>query len=580
MLEDVSDVEKMVKEQAPTSQHVHSLVAKDSELFIAQLLQKNQESRIKQLSMENRRKHEQLTSIKQHYELLNNENEKKLEQELSALRKRESELSVMKAKASPNRTGVRNVTEIPFRNWTRDELYFWLVDELNIDGGSARLVFDQGFDGHTFEDITEEDLEGIGVSQLGVRRKMVKNIDLLKQREVSATPSTLADSVAWNSMYRGVGGQSVRSFVSMTDSVFSEMASVSQADAQKQMSVLQERLQQNPELITQNPQFMMSLLHCFASSQNVSPMTPTALPVITTETLQEAEEEEEEEEEDYDDDNDDDEKVSQLMPTDIGAGDKCNGMDSQNSVTLKQTERDAKAAVTRLARKLHESMTQQQMTTITNVLNESGDIQMDIVEDDEEEEDVKYEVHYDHEDSDSNRSYDYDEKWMTEDTTSSLTVLVLSPYKALRKSWLRLCVEPEIIEKRSRTLSYKRYEKVMQCGEQEFTFRILEGNSGFNWIPDLLEREMVHCVWMVFPLDPHSAATDEVYVLSSCSPNNMIYIYLVSLFAVKVSSCRICLRGWVPPGIGTNFGPKLCVFWMERFLSKKHDFIRRHSISR
>ncbi len=114
---------------------------------------------------------------------------------------------------------------------------------------------------------------------MGIRKKIVKNIDLLQQKAnmSSMSQSTLATLVAWNSMYKGIGNEMnhKNSQLSLTDSVFSDMTSVSQMDAKKQMKLMQEKLKLNPRN-SKNPQFMMQILHMFASSQqlvnnNVSP---------------------------------------------------------------------------------------------------------------------------------------------------------------------------------------------------------------------------------------------------------------------------------------------------------------------
>ncbi len=158
-------------------------------------------------------------------------------------------------------------------------------------------------------------------------------------------------------------------------------------------------------------------------------------------------------------------------------------------------------------------MTGQQMKNITNVLlptdkfvNELDDLGDNLTPGYADDE---YDIEFNNDnnnDSDDDKPYDYDETWMHNNKINSFNIVLLSPYKSLRKSFLKFCFEPQIIANRKRTMSYKRYEKQMKCGDKEFIFRyefkiLYIKCYESNYIPDLFDAGLVELIIMLFPID-------------------------------------------------------------------------------
>ncbi len=149
---------------------------------------------------------------------------------------------------------------------------------------------------------------------------------------------------------------------------------------------------------------------------------------------------------------------------------------------LKEKEFEAKQAVNKLVHRIKESMSD----ITNNILLPTDKYTTELTP---AYDDYEYDSNFNNgnnEDSDENKPYNYDETWMYKTDINSFNIILLSPEKSLRKSFLKFCFEPEIILNRKRTMSYKRYEKELPCGNNQFIFRILECYES-NYIPDFMD---------------------------------------------------------------------------------------------
>ena len=171
----------------------------------------------------------------------------------------------------------------------------------------------------------------------------------------------------------------------------------------------------------------------------------------------------------------------------------------------------------------------------------------------------KFSAESDEEDSDEQMELDYEEIWLEENENDendvnddeldlddidenselkksknkSLNICLLSPYKRLRKAMIRMCFDADSIDNRTRTAAYKKYEKVLKCGDTEFTFRMIEIYDP-TYIAEMFEKNLIHSVWIIYPFDiasdTGSVPEKEEFSFCLCSIVFVLFCFVVCLY--------------------------------------------------